>query len=306
MEAVTGAFSYTGQYIARLLLEEGRQVINLTRDPAREHPFGPQLRSVPFNFDHPDALTDSLRGADCLYNTYWIRFNYGSWTFDQAVNNSRILIEAAARAGVQRIIHISVSNATPASPLAYFRGKAAVEELVRASGLGYAIIKPTLIFGVEDLLLNNIAYLLRRFPVFVVPGDGSYKLQPISAEETAQLCVWAAGQSQNLELDAAGPDILTFRQLVTLLKQHCGSLAPLVNLPTGLALGFARLVGRLVRDVTLTPEELQGLMDELLVSRQPPYGQTRLVDWLIEHGRELGLRYVSELRRNFKYQNFSG
>lgn len=299
MEAVTGAFSYTGQYIARRLLQSGAQVLNLTRDPQREHAFGSQLHSVPFNFDRPQDLADSLEGVSTLYNTYWIRFNYGGSTFDQAVENSRILFAAAAQAGVRRIVHVSVSNASPHSELAYFRGKAAVEELVRNSGLGYAIIKPTLIFGQEDLLLNNITYLLRRLPIFGLPGDGSYRLQPVSAQETAELCVWAAGQSQDLERDAAGPDILTFRQLVSMLKQHSGSQTRLVSLPAGLALEFARLLGWLLGDVTLTSQELRGLMAELLVSMEAPYGKTRLAEWLAENGQELGRSYVSELKRNF-------
>ncbi|OGO32155.1 MAG: epimerase [Chloroflexi bacterium RBG_16_54_18] len=299
LDAVTGAFSYTGKYIARRLLADGKQVLNLTRDPGREHEFGSLLRSVPFSFEDPQVLSASLAGAGTLYNTYWIRFNYSSWTFDQAVKNTRLLVEAARNAGVQRIVHVSVTNARADSPLAYFRGKSAVEELVRNCGLSYAIIRPTLIFGLEDLLLNNIVYLLRHFPLFVIPGDGNYRLQPISAEETADLCVRAAQQNQNLELDAAGPDILTFRELVRMLKIHTGSTARMVYLPAALALGFSRLVGWITHDITLSSEELRGLMEELLVSEQPPAGQTRLEDWLKEHGKELGNSYVSELRRNY-------
>jgi len=299
LDAVTGAFSYTGKYIARRLLADGKQVLNLTRDPGREHEFGSQLRSAPLSFEDHSALSASLVGAGTLFNTYWIRFNYSSWTFDQAVNNTGLLLEAARNAGVRRIVHVSVTNARADSPLAYFRGKAAVEELVRNCGLSYAIVRPTLIFGMEDLLLNNIAYLLRRFSVFAIPGDGSYRLQPISSEETAELCVRAAQQDQNLELDAAGPDILTFGNLVMMLKIHTGSSARLVKLPAALALGFSRLVGWITQDITLTSEELHGLMDEMLVSEHPPAGKTRLEDWLKEHGKELGKSYVSELKRNY-------
>lgn len=299
LDAITGAFSYTGKYIARCLLADGKMVLNLTRDPGREHEFGSQLRSAPFNFEDLSALSASLAGAETLFNTYWIRFNYRSWTFDQAVSNTGLLLEAARNAGIRRIVHVSVTNARADSPLAYFRGKAAVEELVRNCGLSYAIIRPTLIFGLEDLLLNNIAYLLRRFSVFVIPGDGSYRLQPISAEETAELCVWAAKQDQNLELDAAGPEFLTFVELVRMLKIYTGSSARLVRMPAALALGFSRLVGWITQDITLTSEELSGLMDEMLVSNHPPTGKTRLEDWLKEYGKELGKSYVSELKRNY-------
>ena len=297
--AVTGAFSYTGKYIARRLLVEGKHVLNLTRNPSWENELGDRLKSVLFNFDNPDALTASLGNVTTLYNTYWIRFNYGSWTFDQAVQNTHRMIQSAKKAGVQRIVHISVTNPTINSPLPYFRGKAALEKIVQECGLSYAIIRPTLIFGKEDILINNIVYLLRRFPIFAIPGKGDYRLQPISAEETAQLCIRAGETQENLILDAAGPEILTFREMVTRIRDQLGSRAWLRNVPASFALMFSRLIGGVVGDIILTGDELRGLMSELLVSKDPPYGQIRLEDWLKDNIHSLGMNYVSELKRNY-------
>jgi NADH dehydrogenase len=175
LAVVTGAFSYTGRSITRLLLARGQDVRSLTNHPDRPNPFGQQVKAFPYGFDRPDALTRTLEDTATLYNTYWIRFPHGGLTFDQAVANSRTLFRAAKAAGVGKIIHISVTNASSRSPLPYFRGKGQVEEALAKSGVPYAILRPTLIFGPGDILINNIAWLLRRFPVFALPGSGDYR-----------------------------------------------------------------------------------------------------------------------------------
>ena len=109
--------------------------------------------------------------------------------FDLAVENTRMLFEAAKRAGVGRIVHFSVTNVSSGSALPYFRGKAQVEDMLVGLGIPYAIIRPTLVFGVGDLLLNNMAWALRRFPVFPVYGNGDYPVQPVYVEDLEErLC----------------------------------------------------------------------------------------------------------------------
>ena len=163
LNVVTGAFSYTGNYITRRLLSMGKRVRTLTGRPNRENLFGYQVSASPFNFDNPSQLMKSLQGATTLYNTYWVRFPHGQVTFDKAVENTKTLIKAAEAAGVRRIIHISITNPSEESPLPYFRGKALVEKAITNSKLSYAVVRPTVIFGTEGILINNIAWLLRRF-----------------------------------------------------------------------------------------------------------------------------------------------
>lgn len=299
LDVVTGAFGYTGKYITRRLLAEGHQVVTLTGHPDRHNPFGDRVRAVPFNFDRPDELARSLQGATTLYNTYWVRFSHGDTTFEQAVANTKTLIDAAAVAGVRRIVHVSITNPSLDSPLPYFRGKAVLEEAIVRSGLSYAIIRPTVIFGVEDILINNIAWLLRRFPVFAVPGSGDYRLQPIFVEDMAELAVRSGQQSENVIVDAVGPEVFTFDELVRLIAAKVGSRTWLIHVSPQLALTLARLISPLVRDVVLTQEEVDGLMANLLISQDPPTGQTRLSDWLSQDGRQVGSRYASELARHY-------
>ena len=300
LNVVTGAFGYTGKYIARRLLADGIRVKTLTGHPERPNPFGAQVVAAPFNFDDLPTLIDQLSGASTLYNTYWVRFSRGEVTFDRAVENTRTLIQAAKDAGVGRIVHVSITNPSLNSSLPYFRGKAQVEEAIVDSGMSYAIIRPTVIFGIEDILINNIAWMLRRFPLFVVPGGGGYRFQPIFVEDLAGLAVDAGGQEDNLILDAAGPETYTFDEFVRLVGQTMGSRTKIVHLPSALALGISKIVGYFLGDVVLTRDEITGLMSDLLISDAPPAGNTSLKSWLTINVATLGGSYTSELDRHYR------
>ena len=154
---VTGSGGYSGRVLTRALLEAGVEVTNLTGHPERETPFGERIRSVRMDFAQPDELERAMRGASVFFNTYWVRFPYRGKTHPQAVLNSIALFEAAKRAGVARIVHTSIANPSEDSPLSYYRGKAEVERALRDSGVSHAILRPTVFFGDEDVLVNNIA-----------------------------------------------------------------------------------------------------------------------------------------------------
>jgi NADH dehydrogenase len=300
MDAVTGAFSYTGKYITRLLLAQGREVITLTGHTDRPNEFGGKVRAMPYYFEEPDRLAKSLEGVDTLYNTYWVRFDHGKTTFEKAVRNTQVLFRAAGQAGVRRIVHTSITNPSLDSPLPYFRGKALLEKDLQESGLSYAILRPTVLFGSEDILINNIAYLLRRFPVFAIPGDGEYRLQPVFVEDYARLAVQAGAGAEDCIIDAVGPDIFTFNQMVEQIAASLDRSPRLVHLPASIVLPLSGIIGWWLKDVTLTWDEYRGLSAGLLVSAQPPTGQARLGDWLAENAGRVGKRYASELRRHYR------
>lgn len=298
--AITGAFSYSGKYIATRLLERSEQIVTLTGHPDRPDPFGGRIKPLPLNFDDQDGLVTSLRGNDVLVNTYWIRFDQGKNTQPRAVENTRKLIAAAAEAGVKRVVHISITNPSADSPLPYFWGKAANEKAVMESGMSYAILRPTVLVGPEDILINNIAWLLRHLPVFGLPGNGSYCLQPVYVGDLADLAVEAVSRSDSYVVDAVGPDIMSFRQMVELIGQKIGASRPLIGLPASLSLLAAQGLSLFVGDVMLTREEVQGLMANLLVSKQPPLCKTHLADWLEANKQQVGARYASELKRHYQ------
>jgi NADH dehydrogenase len=295
LDLVTGAFSYTGSFIARRLLDNRRRVRTLTRRDDPASPLHGKVETAPLQFADRARLVESLRGARCLYNTYWVRFERGGTTFERAVRNSAVLFAAAAEAGVERIVHLSVTNPSLDSALPYFRGKALVERELAACGVAYAVVRPTLVFGPRDILVNNIAWVLRRFPVFVVPGDGTCRVQPVSAEDVAEIAVNGTGT-----VDAAGPETYTFDELVGFVAAAVGRPRALVHMRPRLALALGRAVGASHRDVVLTAEEAAGLQANLLVSTEPPRGRASFREWLQRAGSTLGRRYVSELARNFR------
>lgn len=297
--AVTGAFSYSGKYITHRLLERGKKVITLTGHPNRPDPFEGKVEAYPLNFNNETELATSLGGIDTLYNTYWVRFDRGENTQPHAVENTRKLVNAAVKAGVQRIVHISITNPSPDSHLPYFWGKAANEQTIIESGLSYAILRPTVLFGIEDILINNIAWLLRRFPFFTIPGDGSYRLQPVFVDDLAELAVDVGYTQDNVVWDAVGPDILTFEELVHLIAKSLGLNRSLLRVHPGLALKAAQFLSLIVGDVLLTPEEVDGLMAGLLVSNEPSRCKTRLADWLEENKKSVGVHYASELKKHY-------
>ena len=297
--AVTGAFSYSGKYITRRLLERGEEVVTLTGHPNRPDPFAGNVKAYPLNFENEAELTTSLQGVHTFYNTYWVRFDRGQNTQPRAVENTRKLVQAAVQAGVQRIVHISITNPSAESHLPYFWGKAANEKAVIESGLSYAILRPTVLFGTEDILINNIAWLLRRFPFFAIPGDGSYRLQPVFVDDLAELAVDVGYAQDNILWDAVGPDIFTFEEMVRLIDQTLRLNRGLFHVSPKLALAAAQFLSTFVGDVLLTPEEVDGLMAGLLVSDEPPRCKTHLKDWLEENKEGIGVDYASELKRHY-------
>ena len=299
LSVVTGAFSYTGKYITQRLLSMGKRVRTLTGRPKNENLFGNQVSAFPFNFDNPSQLTESLQGATTLYNTYWVRFSHEQVTFDKAIENTKTLIRAAEEADVHRIVHISITNPSEESPFPYFRGKALVEKTITHSKLSYAIIRPTVVFGIEGVLINNIAWLLRKFPVFTIFGSGDYGIQPVFVEDVAEIAVSAGHRDDNIVMDAVGPEIFTFEELVRLIADKIHSRARIVHVRPGLAFFLARLIGCAVKDVVITKDEIRGLMANLLVSQGYPTAQTPLSEWLEQNARKVGIKYIPGLERRY-------
>jgi uncharacterized protein YbjT (DUF2867 family) len=301
LAVVTGAFSYSGYHITKKLLESGIEVRTITGHPERPNPFEEKVQAFPYRFDNPSELTASLRGARILYNTYWIRFPYGKLTFDRAVENSITLFECAKRAGVEKVVHISITNPSADSTFPYFKGKAEVESALTESGLSYTIVRPTVLFGGADVLINNIAWLLRNWPVFAIPGSGDFPMQPVHVEDQAELCVNAGSSTTEAEIfDAAGPEIYTFKEIVLMAKRAIRSRAALVNVPVLVALNLSRVMSLLTGDLILTKDEMQGLITGLIVSKETPRGKVSFAKWLDENSEILGRSYASELQRHYR------
>ncbi len=299
VHAVTGAFGYSGARIAQLLLDRGERVRTLTGHPDRPDPFGGRVEVAALRFDEPAAMREALADVRVLYNTYWVRFDHGTASFARAVENSRALFRAAAEARVERIVHVSITNPSPHSPLPYFRGKAAVEEALHETGIAHAILRPAVFFGGRDVLVNNIAWLLRHLPVFGI-ASGAYGIQPVHVDDFARLAVEHGEGRADVVLDAVGPETFAFAEFVRVIRRGVGSRTLVAPVPRWVLLATARLIGSIVGDVVLTRDEVAGLTSNLLVSKGPPTTGTRFSDWLAAHAAGLGIEWGSELARHYQ------
>jgi uncharacterized protein YbjT (DUF2867 family) len=297
-DVVTGAFSYSGQAIARELIGSGRRVRTMTGHPERA-PGNSHVDVQPLDFDDPIGLAKTLEGATTLYNTYWVRFAHARTDHNQAIANSRTLFQAAQRAGVQRIVHVSITHPSIDSPYPYFQGKALVERALAEAGVPFAILRPAILFGGNGVLLNNIAWLLRRLPVFAVGGRGDYRIRGIHVDDLARLCVENGVGRDDSVTDAVGPERPTFVELVTSIRDAVGSHARIVHVPGWTLPTLSRILGVVLRDVLLTTDEFRAMAAGLADTEGPATGSTPLSGWLAEHGSQLGRRYANELNLHF-------
>ena len=297
---VTGAFGFSGRRIAEKLLLRGEMVRTLTNHPQPESPLFGRVQVCPLDFTDARELTESMRGARVLYNTYWIRFSYGEVSHERAVDNTKALIRAAEAAGVKRIVHVSITNPSIDSPLPYFRGKAEVEQAIQSSSMSYAVLRPAVLFGEGDILINNIGFMLKRFPLFAIPGSGEYHVQPIFVDDLAELAVDGGERLDSYTVDAVGPESYRYLDLVKLIRSAVGSRSLLVRLPPVVVRLASGVLGAILKDVVLTEDEIKGLMDDLLVSHSPPTGRTRLEGWIKSHTEMIGKSYASELARHYR------
>lgn len=297
INAVIGAFGYTGKYIADKLLNSGIETITLTNKQNKFNLFDGKIKAFPLDFANPKNINSALTNVEVLYNTYWVRFNHKNFNHNDAVNNTKKIFQAAKDAGVQRIVHISITNPSIDSPLEYFRGKAILEKELIDSGISYAILRPAVIFGKEDILINNIAWFIRKFPIFGVLGKGDYRLQPIYVDDLAELAVKYGASRENIIIDAIGPETFTYKELVKTIMNAINVHKPIINIPYQIGYILAKFTGWVKNDVTITKPEIEGLMANLLFTNSPPAGRTKLSDWAKSNSVSLGINYANELSR---------
>ncbi len=296
ISVITGAESFIGKYISNLLIPLNFKIRSFTNKSINKTK---NIEFYPYNFNNSEEVIKIFKGADFFFNTYWIRFNFKDKKFEKAYENTKFLIDCAKLAGVKKIIHISITNANPLSPFEYFKYKGFIENYIINSGISYSILRPTVVFGREDILINNIIWFLKRFPIFPIFGRGDYLIQPIYVKDLAKIAVEKALNSENSIVDCAGPEIFSFRELIKKIRDVIDSKSIIINLPTKAVFSLLKFLSFFLKDVILTREEILALKGNLLYSKDPPLGKERIIDWIKNEKDYLGIQYRSEILRHY-------
>ncbi len=295
--AVTGAFGYSGKYVAKILLKKNIKVMTLTNSMHKNNPFGGKIEVKPLDFKNQLNLEKSLIGTNTLINTYWVRFNHKKFNHNKAVENSKILFNSAKNAGVNKIVHVSITNPNIKSELEYFKGKAELENYLKNIKIKHSIVRPAVLFGGKDILINNIAWMIRKLPVMGVFGKGDYKIQPIYVKDFAEILVKESLNSENKIINAIGPESFTYIELIKTIMQIIEIKKPVLKVRPVIAYIVGKIIGKIKNDVTITKPEIRGLMQNLLYVNSAPTGKTKLTDWAKQNKKTIGKKYANELSR---------
>ena len=306
--AVTGAWSFSGRHVAHRLLANGwtlRSISNRSPHPD-DDPYHGQVRRIEYTHDI-DRLATELRTCRVLVSNLWTRHDKppighkGPWLSHlQAVDQSAVLIMAAAQAGVERLVWTSITNPGQDPDLSYFAGKAVVEQLVRRSGLSYAILRPACFFGGGGILIDNVAWAAQRLPFVPIPDGPPYRIRPIHVEDYADLVVEATASSDDYTIDAVGPDRPEFGELIREVAEAAGSHAKALRLPIKACRLSYAVAGRILGETVLSDDELTGLSRNRLDSKAESTGSTSLLDWIRTTDEKLGRRFRREPHRPWR------
>ena len=182
---------------------------------------------------------------------------------------------------MRRVVHVSITHPSADSPYPYFRGKAAVELALADLGLSHAVLRPSILFGGNGVLINNIAWLLRRMPVFAVGGTGSYRVRPIHVDDLARLAVRAADIGARPRSSTPwDPTGRPSSNSCTTSGHEVGSRSRVICVPGPLIPPAARVLGLALRDTLLTTEEYEAMAEGLADTDGPATGEISLMQWI--------------------------
>ncbi|HXR24984.1 MAG TPA: NAD(P)H-binding protein [Candidatus Binataceae bacterium] len=245
--AIAGGSGFIGRAIVRRLAAiPGLTVRVLTRDPVKARVRLAAEGKVDFvsaDVNDPARLATVIAGADTIINAvqfdgYPIEKPSRGLTFNRVDYGGTVsLIAATKAAGVPNFIYISGAAADERSPNPAFRAKGRAERALRDAGLAFTILRPSLVYGPEDRVVNGLAKAIRMMPVMVVPGSGQQKLRPLLVDDLAA-CVALAigGRGRNGIYEVGGPDPMTFDELVRLVMEITGHKRPIIHVPENLLL----------------------------------------------------------------------
>jgi len=219
--AITGGTGFLGRNIARLLAQEGHELILIARGfdktgaPAVRQL--PRTTFIPASLENPEQVVRAIAGCEAVVHCAGINREHGEQNFEKVhVLGTRNVVGAARRAGATKLVLISFLRARPNCGSGYHESKWAAEEIVRQSGLDYTVLKCGVIYGRGDHMLNHLSHAFYTFPVFAFVGFRDKAIRPNAVEDVARIVKASLfGPSLSRKTVAVlGPEELTLREVV--------------------------------------------------------------------------------------------
>lgn len=247
---VTGATGFVGPSIVRRLVDDGHQVRVLERERGSWQQAGlPCQESVQGDMTDPASLRRAVEGQEVVVHLVAI-INGRPEQFERVMSQgTRDLIAAAKEAGVQRFVLMSAlgTNEETKDLVPYYRAKWAMEQAVKSSGLEHVIIRPSFVFGRGGGALQQFLRIAKLSPVTPIIGPGTQRIQPIWVEDVAAYFAAAVvkPEAANRTFELGGPDIVTWNDFWSRLKQAAGAWRPSIHVPFGLMRAQAAVLEKL-------------------------------------------------------------
>ncbi len=268
--AITGGTGFIGGNLASLLLREGHEVVLISR--VREAFPAPGIKSIPIGLSNAETLAGAFDGCDAVVHCAGINRELGKQTYVEVhVEGTRRVLDAAKRAGVRKIVYVSFLRARPNCGSPYHESKFAAEELVREAGLDYTVVKPGVIYGRGDHMLDHLSHAFHTFLVFAFVGLRDQLIRPTAVEDLVRILAAAALRDPRLKrktVAVVGPETLTLRDAVRRVAGAVGKRPLMFRMPLLFHYAFAWFLERLMRVPLISLAQVR-ILSEGLVEAAP-------------------------------------
>ncbi|SYZ74107.1 conserved hypothetical protein [Candidatus Zixiibacteriota bacterium] len=257
--AVTGATGFIGQNLIRALALTGNEIIGLARHTSKIQSHPTNVRYMAADINDAESLPRTLQKVNVIYHLVGIIAETKELTFTgTVVTGTENIIAACKSAGVGKIIYLSALGTGSDAMGKYFRSKWEAEEKIRNSGLEYAIIRPSVVYGPGDRFINMLARMIKYFPVTPIPGSGRMRLQPIYVENLTALLVSILDSpgAWGKTLEIGGPEALEYRQMIAIIKKVLNRRRPNIYIPLRLMKLSAAVLESFMKPSPLTRDQI--------------------------------------------------
>ncbi len=264
--AVTGATGFVGSHLCRELAARGHAVTALVREgSSAERLAGENISFARGDITRPESLPPAFQGCDAVVHLVGIIRERPGQTFEGIhAEGTASVVRAARQAGVRRLVHMSAAGTRPDAASSYHRTKWLGEEAVRASGLEWVVLRPSLIFGRGDGFTTTMMDLVRRAPVVPVIGSGKNLMQPVAVGDVCAAFAASVEEERHTgqTYELGGPDRLTYEEIVRMVVRAMGLRRRFVHIPAGLMMPVAAVLSRLSPRFPLTPDQIRMLQED--------------------------------------------